>query len=72
MILGIVGRIIVRAVLGAAYVHAFPGLGDAVGRSQIPHALLGLVEELGQILIREAILLGFPQRLLRKNLSLVL
>ena len=60
-ILRVVCGIVVGAVFGAAYVHAFPGLFYADLNPAVPDISFRDLQDLAQILIREAVLLGCGQ-----------
>ena len=72
ILLDIIGRIVVVAVRRAGDVDALPGLADAVLRAGGADVRLGHLEDLGQVAVGEAVLLGLTQRLFRGNGALVL
>ena len=71
LVLPIVGGIIICAVLGAAYVNTLPVFFYAKRNTLLANLILGNLQQLAQILIREAILFRGDQHLIGNHGTLV-
>ena len=65
----VVGGVVVGAVLGAADMDRVPGLLDAQGKAACADLVLGDVQDLAQILVCEAVLLGLDELLVGDSIA---
>ena len=70
LVLADIGRIVVGAVLGSADMDAFPVLGAAEGLAGVADVVLLHIQNLCQIVIGEAVLLGPDQSFVGRNAAL--
>ncbi len=70
LVLPDISRIVVGAVLGPAHMDTFPALGAAKGLAGMADLILGDAEDLGQVVVGEAVLFGLDQSFIRGNPAL--
>ena len=67
-----VGGVIIRRILGAAYMDTLPRLADSVAKACIADLLLGNAEDLAEVSVGESVQLCLAEYRLSRNCALVL